>query len=179
MRTSSIHVSVGLLVAALLAFAPPAEADAEPGLAAGPAPPGIEATQGSEVPAPEGLPAASTLPPSIDEDAAVRKEIVAEDGSVLGTFTARASRTQSDPRNAIIEAKLAAARAAIAAAEAAGTRVIGMPAHDAPAPADLDRVKRERAAAREPQVLDVRPGVPGSDGPQAPVAPEAGEEVQP
>jgi hypothetical protein len=186
MRSSSIFVSVGLLSLACLVItvspmAPLASrANAAPDAGqpdAGPTGPGSRAADPiheGEVPAREDIAPDPIVKSGPISEPDIPQPILAEDGTVLGTFTAPPADAPPMPLNAVIRAKLAMARASIAAAEAAGTRAITLPERPVLAPEELDRIKLERLAAIAPQPLAIRPGVPSNDSNDA--AP-AGEEV--
>ncbi len=106
-----------------------------------------------------GLP---TGPPPVETAhiASGPQPLLSPEGLVVGSFTDGASGQPPQPLNRLEEAKLALARQAIAAAEAAGTRLVLLaePPEAAASADDLERVKLERLAARTPPPMAQRPG---------------------
>ncbi len=164
MRISLIHISLGilLLTGPLAAANEAAGADASPQSVvpeSGPAEIPPDRSVGEETFVPDELPRGpADMLQQVTSGAP--QEILAADGTLLGTFTAIQAGSSGTSLNAIIRAKLDLARAAIATADRAGTRGLRIAERDEPAPELIERIKLERAAAQAPQPMETRPGVP-------------------
>jgi hypothetical protein len=111
--------------------------------------------------------------------------LLSPEGNIVGSFTDGALGLPAQPLNSVEEAKLALARQAIAAAEAAGTRMVTLaerPGPAIPSLEELERIKLERLATQAPQPMAQRPGTSSgaaasSAPPTSPAPPES--EVKP